>query len=125
NRNEQSLRGNPLFFMIMKFALAEPRSIRLSKMKRSWNMLAEQAGHTGRSNMDTNQQAIDYMKKGKYEEAAKCFNALIEEKPDDPVGFVNFGNLLLHMNDLSRAKNFFEKAIQLDADAATAYYGLG
>ncbi|GGB28630.1 tetratricopeptide repeat protein [Virgibacillus dakarensis] len=75
--------------------------------------------------MDKNQQAIAYMKEGKYEESAKLFNKLIEENPRDPVGYINFGNVLLHINELARAKVFFEKAIALDEYAATAYYGLG
>ncbi|WP_047981409.1 tetratricopeptide repeat protein [Ornithinibacillus contaminans] len=69
--------------------------------------------------------AVNLMKEQKYEEAANLFHSYIEENPKDPLGFVNFGNLLLHMNDLDHAKNFFEKAISLDEKAATAYYGLG
>lgn len=75
--------------------------------------------------MDKNRQAIEYMREQKYEEAAVLFNEIIEENPEDPVGYINFGNLLLHINDYERAERFFNRALELDAHAATAYYGLG
>ncbi|WP_042223369.1 tetratricopeptide repeat protein [Oceanobacillus manasiensis] len=75
--------------------------------------------------MDKNKQAIAHMQENKFEEAAALFTEVIEEKPNDPVGYINFGNLLLHVNDQERAQRFFEKAIELDEQAATAYYGLG
>src|SRR5699024_100780 len=75
--------------------------------------------------MDKNKQAIQYMKEKKYEEAAVLFNELIEENQNDPIGFINFVNLLLHMNDYERAERFFKRALKLDETTATAYYGLG
>lgn len=38
--------------------------------------------------MDKNQQAIERMKEQKYEEAAELFHSIIEENPDDPVGYI-------------------------------------
>lgn len=70
-------------------------------------------------------QAIEYMKQQKFEEAATLFNEIIEGNPDNPLGYVNFGNLLLHVNDLEKAKLFFEKALEIDDTVATAFYGLG
>ena len=75
--------------------------------------------------MDKNQLAIQYMEQGKMEEAAKIFGEMIEENPKDPIGYINFGNVLASMNDTERAIKFFERAIELDPQAATAYYGLG
>ena len=75
--------------------------------------------------MDKNRQAILLMKERKYEEAAKLFNEIIEENPRDPIGYINFGNLLLDIDEKESAERFFLKAIDLDANAATAYYGLG
>lgn len=69
--------------------------------------------------------AVALMKEHKYEEAARLFNDYIEENPADPLGFINFGNLLLHLGDMDHAKSFFEKALSLDEKSATAYYGLG
>ncbi len=65
------------------------------------------------------------MRQRKFEEAAEIFNASIEENPKEPVGYVNFGNLLMHMKDYERAVRFYEKAIELDETAATAHYGIG
>ena len=44
--------------------------------------------------MDKNLQGIQYMKEGKWEEAVKVFNETIEESPEDPIAYINFGNLL-------------------------------
>lgn len=65
------------------------------------------------------------MKAQKYDEAARILNEFVEEHPTDPIGYVNFGNLLMHMQEYDRAARFFEKAIELDEMTATAYYGLG
>ncbi|AYC29711.1 tetratricopeptide repeat protein [Paenisporosarcina cavernae] len=59
-----------------------------------------------------------------YEKAAIHFNQAIEDAPNDPIGYINFGNLLARMNEIERAERFFQKAITLDESAATAYYGL-
>ncbi|SET77948.1 Tetratricopeptide repeat-containing protein [Oceanobacillus limi] len=75
--------------------------------------------------MDKNTKAIELMKENKYEEAAAIFNEVIQEQPNDPLGYINFGNLLLHVKDPERAQRFFDKAIELDEKSATAYYGLG
>ena len=75
--------------------------------------------------MDKNKEAIKRMQEQDYEQAAKIFTEIIDEQPDDPLGYINFGNLLLHMDDLERAERFFVKAIELDKQIATAYYGLG
>lgn len=59
--------------------------------------------------MDKNTQGIAYMQEQKYEEAAKLFNDVIEENPIDPLGYINFGNLLLHLKEYERAKRFLIK----------------
>lgn len=71
--------------------------------------------------MDLGIQAI---KDKNYEKAAAHFNNAIEADPENPVGYVNFGNLLASMNEIERAERFFQKAITLDESTATAYYGL-
>lgn len=70
-------------------------------------------------------KAIELMKEQKYDEAARLFNEFIENNPTDPVGYVNFGNLLMHMHEYDRAIRFFKKALELDERTGTAYYGLG
>ncbi|MFX3674470.1 MAG: tetratricopeptide repeat protein [Paenisporosarcina sp.] len=59
-----------------------------------------------------------------YEQAVVHFSNAIEEEPNNPLGFINFGNLLARMNDTERAERFFQKAITLDGESATAYYSL-
>lgn len=59
-----------------------------------------------------------------YEQAVVHFSNAIEEEPNNPLGYINFGNLLARMNETERAERFFQKAITLDEEAATAYYGL-
>ena len=71
-----------------------------------------------------NEIGIKAFKEKRYEDAAQAFNDAIEQNPNDPVGYVNFGNLLATLNDVERAERFFQKAIAVDEKAATAYYGL-
>ncbi len=59
-----------------------------------------------------------------YEQAVCHFNNAIEEEPNNPLGYINFGNLLARMNEIERAERFFQKALTLDEQSATAYYGL-
>ncbi len=59
-----------------------------------------------------------------YEQAVAHFSKAIEEETNNPLGYINFGNLLARMNETERAERFFQKAITLDEEAATAYYGL-
>ncbi|MET0787265.1 MAG: tetratricopeptide repeat protein [Paenisporosarcina sp.] len=59
-----------------------------------------------------------------YEQAVVHFNNAIEEEPNNPIGYINFGNLLARMNEIERAERFFQKALTLDEQSATAYYGL-
>lgn len=75
--------------------------------------------------LEQQKRAIELMKEQKYDEAARIFNEFIENNPTDPVGYVNFGNLLMHMQEYDRAVRFFNKALELDDKTATAYYGLG
>lgn len=75
--------------------------------------------------MHKNQLALEAIKEGKWEEAAKYFAEALEENPNDPVLYVNFGNLLASSGDAERALKFYEKAIEIDKGTATAYYGIG
>ena len=49
----------------------------------------------------------------------------IEEKPADPVAYINFGNVLTAVGDTERALNFYNKAITIDENATAAYYSKG
>ncbi|HHQ0971613.1 TPA: tetratricopeptide repeat protein, partial [Listeria innocua] len=52
------------------------------------------------------------MQEGNLEEAVKLFTEVIEEHPSDPVGYINFGNVLLSMDDFERAELFFKRALE-------------
>lgn len=74
--------------------------------------------------MDFNEQGIVAFQEKRYEDAAQLFTQAIETEPTNPIGYVNFGNLLAVLEDTERAERFFQKAITVDETAATAYYGL-
>ena len=73
--------------------------------------------------MNYNEEGIKALQEKRYEDAVKAFTEAIEQNPEDPIGYINFGNVLAAMNDIERAERFFQKAITLDEKAATAYYG--
>ena len=75
--------------------------------------------------MDKNQIGIEFMKEGKWEEAAKAFAEAIDAQPEIPVAYINFGNVLTAVGDTERAMNFYDKAISLDENATAAYYSKG
>ena len=74
--------------------------------------------------MNYNEIGIQALQEGNTEEAIKAFTQAIEEEPNNPLGYINFGHVLTSMDDVERAERFFQKAIVLDETSATAYYGL-
>lgn len=74
--------------------------------------------------VDFNEEGVKAIQEKRFEDAAKAFTQAIDENPKDPVGYINFGNLLASMDDIERAERFFQKALTLDENTATAYYGL-
>src|SRR5690625_6696991 len=75
--------------------------------------------------MEDFDQALIYMNEGKYEEAAKEFIEYINANETDPIGYLNFGNLLVLLEQYEEAERIFRKAIDLDSELATGYYSLG
>lgn len=75
--------------------------------------------------MDKQNEALKKIQNNELEKAAALFIEYTEENPQDPVGYINVGNILQQTNQIKEAERFYLKAIELDKDAATAYYGLG
>src|SRR5699024_10337950 len=75
--------------------------------------------------MEDFDQALIYMNAGKYEEAAKEFIEYINANETDPIGYLNFGNLLVLLEQYEEAERIFRKAIDLDSELATLSYSLG
>ncbi|AQQ52931.1 tetratricopeptide repeat protein [Planococcus lenghuensis] len=73
--------------------------------------------------MDYNETGIRALQDGRYEEAVAAFTKAIEQEPDNPLGYINFGHVLAATGDTERAERFFQKALTL-GESATAYYGL-
>ena len=53
------------------------------------------------------EKAIQYMKKKTMKKQQKHLLKSIEEDPDDPIGYVNFGNLLIQMQQIMKKRNAF------------------
>ena len=75
--------------------------------------------------IDFNEQGLAYIKEKRYEDAAQAFNQAIENDPKNPIGYTNFGNLLIGIHESEKAIAFFEKALDLDENYGAAQYGLG
>lgn len=71
------------------------------------------------------EKAIEQVNNRDYEAAAELFVKYIDEQPEDPIGYINFANLLVMTNQLQEAERCFLRAIELNETSATAYYGLG
>ncbi|GKV54377.1 TPR repeat-containing protein YrrB [Sporosarcina sp. NCCP-2222] len=74
--------------------------------------------------MGYNEIGIQSLQQGKYEKAIEAFVKAAEQEPDNPVGYINLGNVFTAVGDVERAERFFQKALTLDEEAVTAYYGL-
>lgn len=75
--------------------------------------------------MEHNEIGIKALQEGAYEKAIEAFMKAAEEEPDNPVGYINLGNVFASAGDVERAERFFQKAISLDENAGSALYGLG
>ncbi|MFT8391123.1 MAG: tetratricopeptide repeat protein [Sporolactobacillus sp.] len=71
------------------------------------------------------ERAMRLIEQKKYDQAVHVLEEAIEQEPDNPEGYVNFGNLLITLGEAGRAPAFFEKALALSADRFDAVYGLG
>ena len=70
--------------------------------------------------MEYNELGIKALQEGAYEKAIEAFMKAAEEEPDNPVGYINLGNVFASAGDTERAERFFQKAISLDENAGSA-----
>ena len=63
--------------------------------------------------MNYNELGIQAIQEEDYEKAVELFSKAIEEKPEEAIGYINFGNLLASMNENERAERFFKKQLHL------------
>lgn len=55
--------------------------------------------------MNKHERGMKALQKKKYDEALKWFNEVIEDNPDDPVGYIHFGDVLLAAGEREKAQN--------------------
>jgi tetratricopeptide (TPR) repeat protein len=75
--------------------------------------------------MNNFELGVKALQEGNLEEAASHLTKEIEENPTNALAYLNFGQLLLELQDVERACRFFEKALELDAELAPAHYMVG
>ncbi|HLS66864.1 MAG TPA: tetratricopeptide repeat protein [Pseudogracilibacillus sp.] len=71
------------------------------------------------------ERASKHIKEKEYDKAFQLFIDWIEQHPDDPIGYVNAGNLCAQLKQMKEAETFLLKAIELDETTATAFVSLG
>src|SRR5699024_7200332 len=74
--------------------------------------------------MEDFDQALIYMNEGKYEEAAKEFIEYINANETDPIGYLNFGNFHVLIEQYEEAERIFRKAIDLYSELDKGYYSI-
>lgn len=71
------------------------------------------------------EQVVHLLKNKEYDEATKKLIQAIEENPNNPLYYVNLGNIFYEQKYYTEAENFLLKAIELDDTMATAFHSLG
>ncbi|TVU53451.1 MAG: DUF563 domain-containing protein [Arthrospira sp. PLM2.Bin9] len=71
------------------------------------------------------QQAIEYLKEGKLEEAIACCNLALEIQPDSATIYTTLGQIYSHQQLYNDAIIILEAAIRLSPNLTEAYYTLG
>lgn len=74
--------------------------------------------------MNKHERGMKALQDKKYDEALKWFNEAIEDNPDDPVGYIHFGDVLLAAGEREKAQNFYRKALELK-ELPAPFYSLG
>lgn len=69
-------------------------------------------------------RALCYGKLNQPEDAANLYEELLKYRPDDPVVFINLGNMYQESGKFEKAVDVYQKAIEYDPKSATAYNNL-
>jgi tetratricopeptide (TPR) repeat protein len=70
-------------------------------------------------------RGIDLFTEGKYDDAIKCFEKVIEKFPENIEGHYNLGLSYLRKGDVNQAIASFEKAAELNPEAMPIFLALG
>jgi tetratricopeptide (TPR) repeat protein len=71
------------------------------------------------------QQASEYFKQRKYEQALAEFNKVIELEPNNELAYLGRATIYLGQKDWNSALDNFNQAIKFDPKLALAYFGRG
>jgi tetratricopeptide (TPR) repeat protein len=69
-------------------------------------------------------QALDFQKKGRLEEAKNLYEATLKQTPNLVTALNNLGAVYVQLNNLEEARKVLEKAIRISPQFADAYYNL-
>ena len=75
--------------------------------------------------LEYNTQAVVLAQKGNLEEAANCFQKILELKPDFADAYCNLGNVLFVQRKYDQATACYEQALRINPDQAEAHLNLG
>jgi tetratricopeptide (TPR) repeat protein len=70
-------------------------------------------------------QALDYHRNGRIEEAAQIYASLLKDKPDNPIVLHLMGVVRLQLRDFEKAVELISRAVQLHPGEASYYSNLG
>lgn len=71
------------------------------------------------------ERATRHIQANEYKKALQIYIDWIENHPEDPIGYINAGNICAQLNQTEEAEKFLTRAIELDERAATAFVSLG
>jgi len=75
--------------------------------------------------MAWNNLAVQYVERGRLEEAGRIFEAILADRPDFWLANYNYGNLSYRLQRYDRAEQYLHRAIALNPRDADAYVYLG
>jgi tetratricopeptide (TPR) repeat protein len=95
-----------------------------SFLNRALEHITQAQEHQSKSNRIQEIQAQIFIIDSEWEKAESAFDQLADDVRDEPHNLNDLGVLKFYQGDYEAARQFFEKAIELDADFVEAYYNL-